>query len=89
MRLIYSCWLVVCVGCAIGLCIWLAKPAERQPQPVWDCNDLALPAPADIQELLNRLEPEPRIAVDGRIGPKTMEKWNRVYCEISAKQYYK
>ena len=68
--------------------IWIWQREEPVAQPVWDVNDLVLPAPSDIQELLNRLEPEPRIAVDGKIGPQTMDKWNRVYSEISAKQYF-
>lgn len=53
---------------------------------VSDANNIDLPSPADIQALLNRLEPEPRLKVDGKIGPLTLEKWDRVYCEQSAKK---
>uniref|UniRef100_A0A6H1ZQ12 Uncharacterized protein n=2 Tax=viral metagenome TaxID=1070528 RepID=A0A6H1ZQ12_9ZZZZ len=64
--------------------VWIWQ--KPKAQPVWDINDLALPSISDVQALLNRIEPEPRIAEDGRIGPKTIEKWNRLYCEVSAQQ---
>ncbi len=45
-----------------------------------------LPSVAAIQQKLNELEPENPLKVDGKVGPKTIEKWNRVYCEQSAKK---
>lgn len=78
---------VIVWGMAFKGCAASVRPSEAQP--VWDVNDLTLPAPSDIQKLLNRLEPEPRISVDGRIGPATMEKWRRVYIKVSAEQYFK
>ncbi len=45
-----------------------------------------LPSVTAIQQQLNQLEPENPIKVDGKLGPKTAEKWDRVFCEQSAKR---
>jgi len=47
-----------------------------------------LPSPSDIQAWLNELEPEPRLEVDGIIGPKTIVKWERVYTRRQARLLY-
>ena len=36
-------------------------------------------SPMEFQELLNRLEPNDPIVVDGKIGRKTIAKWESVY----------
>ena len=38
-----------------------------------------IPSPAQIQQLLNLLEPEKPVRVDGKIGSVTIAKWERVY----------
>lgn len=90
---------IFCTGTVLMFIVLTAfPPLKKNVQPtksliVPDVNNISLPSPAAIQELLNRLEPEPRLKVDGKIGPLTLEKWNRVYCEQSAKKasegYYK
>lgn len=66
----------------IAILVTVLFLAGCEKQPV----EAILPSPAAIQELLNQMEPEPRLKVDGKIGPMTLEKWNRVYCEQSAKK---
>lgn len=43
-----------------------------------------IPGPAELQRRLNRAEPERPIKVDGRPGPETIAKWQRVFCNQSA-----
>jgi hypothetical protein len=45
-----------------------------------------LPSIAAIQQQLNELEPENPLKVDGKVGPMTIEKWNRVFVEQSSKK---
>ena len=45
-----------------------------------------LPSVTAIQQQLNRMEPENPLKVDGKLGPKTIEKWNRVFIAQSAKK---
>ena len=47
-----------------------------------------LPDLIDIQKQLNAIEPENPIEEDGIYGPKTKEKWERVYCNEQAKKYF-
>jgi hypothetical protein len=47
-----------------------------------------IPSPAQIQQLLNLLEPEKPIKVDGKIGIATIAKWERVYCNQCAKNTF-
>jgi hypothetical protein len=48
-----------------------------------------LPSLMDIQEKLNELEPSSPIEADGKWGPETKEKWERVWCNEQAKKYFK
>jgi hypothetical protein len=43
-----------------------------------------IPGPAELQRRLNRIEPKNPIKVDGRIGPETIAKYERVFCSQSA-----
>lgn len=38
-----------------------------------------IPSIKEFQSLLNQLEPNAPINVDGRLGPETQRKWDRVY----------
>lgn len=72
--------LVLLIGVVMGIYI----PVDDNPlEPIV----YALPSQTDIQKLLNQLEPEPRLDVDGRIGAKTIEKWDRVYMREAAKKH--
>jgi len=35
---------------------------------------------SELQELLNEIEPTDPIEVDGKLGPATQEKWDRLVC---------
>ena len=83
--------LVVSLGISMVLNVGLMTERKRLAQAVKAPVDL--PSPAAIQLKLNELEPQTLLKVDGKIGPLTLEKWNRVYCEQSARKasegYYK
>ena len=46
-----------------------------------------IPSIAEFQEMLNRLDPRNPIKVDGKFGPETQAKWDRVYCNQCAAKY--
>lgn len=48
------------------------------------CEPKTVPSMYEIQEMLNKYEPENPIKVDGIIGPETIKKWERVYVNQSA-----
>jgi len=41
----------------------------------------------EIQEVLNAIEPNGPITVDGVIGPATLAKWERLQANIEAEKY--
>jgi hypothetical protein len=43
-----------------------------------------IPGPSELQKRLNRIEPKNPIKVDGRIGPETIAKYERIFCNQSA-----
>jgi len=45
--------------------------------------------PCELQEMLNQIEPENPIKVDGHIGPATIAKWNRVWFNQCAAKTFK
>lgn len=45
--------------------------------------------PCELQERLNRIEPDNPIRVDGIIGPESIAKWNRVFFNQSAMKTFK
>jgi len=47
-----------------------------------------LPSLIEIQKMLNELEPDNPIKVDGIYGPKTKEKWERVWMNEQAIKYF-
>ena len=59
----------------------LAGCEKREP-----ITEPLLPSITAIQQQLNRMEPESPIKVDGKLGPATAEKWNRLFIEQSAKR---
>lgn len=63
--------------------------ATNAPRRVSEHPPKELLGPFELQELLNQLEPEHPLKVDGKIGPKTIAKWERVYCEQSALKTFK
>ena len=71
-------------GLIIILTALLAHPAH----PV-EARKMVLPSPTDIQLLLNELDPNDPVHVDGIIGEKTLKKWDKVYCNESARVYFK
>ena len=71
------------LGLSMVLNVGLMTERKRLAQAVKEKVDL--PSPAAIQLKLNELEPQTRLKVDGKIGPLTLEKWNRIYIEQSAK----
>jgi hypothetical protein len=47
-----------------------------------------IPSPYQMQQLLNLLEPDNPIKVDGKIGPQTMAKWNEYICDRNAERTF-
>ena len=77
-----SLFITIIVGMAIvGLAGLHAQRKTETIRPV-------LPSPTDIQQMLNELEPENPLIADGIIGAKTLEKWERVYCNESARVHF-
>ena len=78
------------VALAMGMvCLAFAYTCQGRQEPSASAvpavgERLEVPSPADIQRLLNAAEPENPIKVDGRIGPETIAKWERIYCNQSA-----
>ncbi len=74
----------------IATCVTILFLAGCNKQPV---VEPLLPSVAAIQQQLNELEPDDPLKVDGKLGPATEKKWNRVFIEQSAKKssegYYK
>ncbi len=48
-----------------------------------------LQGPCELQELLNKIEPSDPVKIDGRIGPETLTKWNRVWFNQCAAKTFK
>jgi len=75
-----------------GIAVVLGEMRATKPLPVkiasplFNVEDLVLPSPGDIQRLLNKLEPESPLKVDGKIGPATRTKWEQVYVLVSAQK---
>lgn len=42
----------------------------------------------DFQRLLNKIEPSNPIECDGKLGPATQKKWDRIICNQYAKVYH-
>lgn len=51
--------------------------------------ELEILSPREFQALLNELEPDSPIVVDGIIGPESLGKWSRVYCNQQAMKTFK
>ena len=77
---------ILCVAIGVGIIYGVGYQAKRLNPP--DDKILTVPSFFEIQELLNEIEPENPIKVDGRIGKKTLEKWDRVYCQQCANMYF-
>lgn len=78
---------VLAIGLGVSMVLNVSLITERKTKPAQAVKSpVGLPSPAVIQRMLNELEPLPRLNVDGKLGPKTIEKWNRVYIEQSAKK---
>jgi len=58
------------------------KPTERT-EPTTPAE--TVPSVTAIQRRLNELEPESPIRADGKLGPATQAKWDRVFIRESAK----
>jgi hypothetical protein len=60
---------------------WCGRLAPQRPA------EKRLPGQGEIQRLLNELEPNEPITVDGVVGPATRAKWERVYYRRQAKRW--
>lgn len=67
---------------AIIVTVLLLAGCEK-PEPA---TGPLLPSIAAIQQQLNRMEPENPLKADGKLGRQTQEKWDRLFCEQSAKR---
>ncbi len=47
-----------------------------------------IPSPAQIQQLLNLIEPKDPVKVDGKIGKNTIAKWDRIICNQYAAETF-
>ena len=72
----------------MGLLITVHALQKTTPVTNNEITHTRLPSPTDIQLLLNELEPNEPLHVDGIIGKATIEKWERVYCNESARIYF-
>jgi len=55
-------------------------------------NSQEVMSPRDFQKFLNEIEPKPELIIkeDGRIGQRTLAKWDRIFCNQSAaKTFFK
>lgn len=94
--------IIIGLACIVGVGLWTASIWKNldtlqkhthelvieQDKTIKKLDSLTLPSPADIQTWLNILEPQNAIEIDGRIGARTVEKWDRCYCEQEAQKIF-
>jgi hypothetical protein len=85
MKLIFEIMICIIIPCLLvfGVSAFMIAyyPKTAEPSQV-------LMSQAEVQELLNKLEPENPIEVDGVIGKTSREKWTRVYCNQCNEAYF-
>jgi hypothetical protein len=83
------CFILIAFFCCAGMAFYVhAKSQQGQATVAAEKSEPELPSLIDIQKRLNELEPDNPIKADGVYGPKTKEKWERVYCNEQAKKYF-
>jgi len=75
---------VMLITVLFGLMVVLVALAQIRSIPKPEPE--LIPSLMDIQKMLNEFEPENPIEEDGKYGPATAEKWERVYIEQSVDQ---
>ena len=80
-------WCIVLMGLTLLIGV-VAGEVRVKPVESTITQDTVIMSPRDFQALLNRLEPSQAIEEDGRIGAKTVEKWERVYGNQSAERTF-
>jgi len=78
-------FLAAMVGSALILLAFHRTKKDAPEQPTATIEE-ALPSISEIQRRLNALDPEQPLRVDGKLGPATQAKWDRVFVRESAKQ---
>ena len=73
-------WCVILAGITLSFC-WLIGEVNLEATETKQAEILS---PKDFQTLLNEIEPQNPIVVDGIIGKQTVAKWERVYCNQCA-----
>ena len=68
----------------IGFCVycgWMIQRMSAQAEQ-FEISDMRseIISIAEFQEYLNELDPSNPIAVDGKLGPATQAKWDRIVC---------
>lgn len=68
----------------LGLIVIVSHYYSSEAEPSFNGGSGFIPCIADWQQMLNEIEPENPIEVDGRLGYETQKKWDWIFCNQSA-----